>query len=84
MNTILNKETIKRETEYLNNKEQINQYLLKFNWSYILRVMIERLDQVDDLNQSQSLEMFKLISSLEDALQSYYRLYSEKTNVQKN
>lgn len=84
MNTILNKETIKRETEYLNNKEQINQYLLKFNWSYILRVMIEKLDQVDDLNQSQSLEMFKLISSLEDALQSYYRLYSEKTNVQKN
>ena len=70
----------KQETRYLENKESIRQLLSKFHWSDIMRHMIESLDSIDDVNTSQSIEIFKIVSSLEDAIISYNRIQ----NVSKN
>lgn len=78
----LNKKNLKQETRYLADKEEISKFLQSFDWQSIFRVMIDKLDNIDDLTQSQNIEMFKLISSLEDASQSYPRLFSRSTEFE--
>jgi|688.fasta_scaffold15669_36 hypothetical protein len=65
----------KSETRYLYHKESIKLFLAKYHWSDIMRCMVENLDNIDDLNTSQSVEMFKLVSLLEDAINSYERVH---------
>lgn len=71
---------IKKENRYLNHKESIRQFLSEHHWSDIIRNMIEDLDSIDDLNNSQSIEMFKLVSCLQDAINAYDRIFYETKN----
>lgn len=64
----------KLEVEYLNVKNDIKDFTTKIDYQFILRYMIEELDHIDDVSNTQSVELFKLISNLESALQSHQRL----------
>jgi len=70
----------KQETRYLENRIAIKNFLEQQNWQDVLRYMIENLDSIDDINNSQSIEMFKLVTSLEDALLSYSRIFDNVHN----
>jgi len=78
----LDKQTLKQETKYLAEKEEINKFLQSFDWQSIFRVMLDKLDRIDNLSHSQNMEMFRLISSLEDASQSYPRLFSRSNKLE--
>lgn len=65
----------KSETRYLFHREPIRHFLSKYHWSDIMRCMIDNLDNIDNLNTSQSIEMFKLVSLLEDSIKSYERVH---------
>jgi hypothetical protein len=64
----------RKEINYLNTRNDIRDFVDKNGYSNIIRYMIDQLDIIDDLNNTQSMELFKLISSLESALKSYERL----------
>jgi len=65
---------VKREVKYLEKKEKIKNLLETFGYENILRYMIEDLDNIEDINTSQSMYLFRLISCLEDALETYPRI----------
>lgn len=73
----IQKTALKQETNYLANKLKIKQFLADISFADILRYVVEDLDRIDDLTTSQNIEMFKLVSSLEDALQAYSRLFKD-------
>ena len=64
----------REELNYLNIKNEIRDFTKKVDYAYIIRYMIEEFDTIDDINNTQSMELFKLISNLELGLQSYERL----------
>jgi len=64
----------KKEVQYLEKKEHIKKLLESLGYENILRYMIEDLDSIDDINNSQSMHLFQLISALESALEIYPRL----------
>ena len=64
----------KKQINYLNARNDIRNFVDKKGYSNIIRYMIDQLDVIDDLNNTQSIELFKLISHLESALTSYERL----------
>lgn len=64
----------KKEIQYLEKKENIKKLLDSLGYENILRYMIEDLDTIEDINGSQSMQLFKLISALEDALEAYPRI----------
>ena len=64
----------KKEIKYLNARNDIREFVDKNGYSNIIRYMLDQLDVIDDLNNTQSMELFKLISYLESALNSYERL----------
>lgn len=64
----------RKEISYLNARNDIRDFVDKNGYSNIIRYMIDKLDVIDDLNNTQSMELFKLISHLESALNSYERL----------
>ena len=64
----------KQDLQYLNVKNDVREFVDKIGYQDILRYMIEQLDNIEDISNTQSIELFKLISSLETALQSYQRL----------
>ena len=64
----------KTEVQYLEKKENIKKLLESLGYENILRYMIEDLDSIDDVNNSQSMHLFQLISALESALEIYPRL----------
>lgn len=68
------KESRKKEIEYLEKKENIKNLLGSLGYANILRYMIEDLDSIDDINNTQSIHLFQLISALENALEIYPRL----------
>lgn len=65
---------IKKEAIYLEQKESIRTLLQEVGYENIFRYMIEELDHIDDINNTQSMYLFQLISSLEKALEIYPRL----------
>ena len=65
---------IKKEVIYLEQKESIRTLLQEVGYENIFRYMIEELDHIDDINNTQSMYLFQLISSLEKALEIYPRL----------
>ena len=64
----------KKEIEYLNVRNDVKDFVDKIGYHFILRYMIEQLDNIEDISNTQSIELFKLISNLESALQSHQRL----------
>ena len=68
------KKEIQREVEYLQSKDTVRSLIESAGHENILRYMIEDLDTIDDINNTQSMYLFKLISSLEEALQIYPRI----------
>lgn len=65
---------IKKQVKYLESKEELKTLVEQFGYENILRYMIEDLDHIEDVNNSQSMYLFQLISSLEQALEIYPRL----------
>ena len=68
------KQEIKREVEYLKNKEAVRSFVEEVGYENILRYMVDDLDTIDDIGNTQSMYLFQLISSLETALEIYPRL----------
>jgi len=64
----------KEDLEYLEVKKHIRDCVDTAGYNNILRYMIEQLDNIEDVSNTQSMELFKLISNLESALQSHQRL----------
>ena len=67
----------KKEIEYLNVKNDIKDFADKIGYDNIIYYMIEQFDTVEDITNTQSIELFKLISCLQDALLSYERIKNE-------
>lgn len=65
---------IKKEVIYLEQKESIRTLLQEVGYENMLRYMIEELDHIDDINNTQSVYLFQIISSLEKVLEIYPRL----------
>ena len=68
------KREIKKEVSYLQNKEDIKSFVEATGYENILRYMVEDLDTIEDIDNTQSIYLFQLISSLENALEVYPRL----------
>lgn len=68
------KREIKKEVSYLKSKEGIKSFVSEVGYENILRYMVEDLDTIDDIGNTQSMYLFQLISSLETALEIYPRL----------
>lgn len=68
------KREIKKEVSYLQNKEAIKSFVEETGYENILRYMVEDLDTIDDIGNTQSMYLFQLISALENALEIYPRL----------
>jgi len=71
----------KKDIAYMNVKENIKEFTSKAGYENVLRFMIEQFDTIDDITNTQSIELFKLIACLEDALKSYERLKSDLQTV---
>lgn len=68
------KTEIKKEVRYLKAKTEIKSFMDSVDYEHILRYMVEDLDSIDDVNNTQSMYLFQLISALENALEIYPRL----------
>ena len=68
------KKEIKKEVSYLEHKETIKSLIESVGYESILRYMVEDLDTIDDIGNTQSIYLFQLISALENALEIYPRL----------
>lgn len=68
------KREIKKEVLYLEQKDAIKSLIESVGYENILRYMVEDLDSVDDIGNTQSMYLFQLISALENALEIYPRL----------
>ncbi len=64
----------KKEAIYLEQKESIRTLLQEVGYENIFRYMIEELDHIDDISNTQSVYLFEIISILEKALEIYPRL----------
>ena len=68
------KEKRKQEIRYLENRENIRTLLDKVGYENMLRYMVEDLDHIDDISNTQSVYLFEIISILEKVLEIYPRL----------
>lgn len=68
------KKNIKKEVTYLENKEHIRNLLEQVGYENVFRYMVEDLDHIDDVNNTQSIYLFEIISMLEKILEIYPRL----------
>lgn len=68
------KKNIKKEVTYLENKEHIRNLLEQVGYENVFRYMVEDLDHIDDINNTQSIYLFEIISMLEKVLEIYPRL----------
>ena len=64
----------KKEVKYLKNKETIKLFLENAGHEDVLRYMIEELDNIENINNTQSVYLFQIISALETALEIYPRI----------
>ena len=62
------------EIKYLNVKNDIRNLVNKTGYEHIIKYMIEDLDHIDDLNNTQSIYLFQVIQSLQKVLEIYPRL----------
>ena len=62
------------ELDYLNVRNDIEELVDRVGYENILKHMIEHLDHIDDINNTQSMYLFQIISPLEKVLEVYPRL----------
>ena len=62
------------EIRYLNVKNDIRNLVNKTGYEDIIKYMIEDLDHIDDINNTQSMYLFQIIASLQKVLEIYPRL----------
>jgi hypothetical protein len=72
MSKISNKD--RAELNYLNVRNEISDFVDKIGYQNILKHMMEDLDHIDDINNTQSMYLFQIISALEKILEVYPRL----------
>lgn len=68
------RKNIKKEVNYLEQKENIRTLLDKVGYENIFRYMVEDLDHIDNISNTQSIYLFEIISMLEKVLEIYPRL----------
>jgi hypothetical protein len=68
------REKRKKEVRYLEDKESIRTLIKSVGYENILRYMAEDLDNIEDINNTQSVYLFQLVSLLEQAVEIYPRL----------
>jgi len=68
------KQKIKKEVKYLEDKEKIKCLVDSLGYESIIRYMMEEVDHIDDLTNTQSVYMFELLSHLEKVLEIYPRI----------
>lgn len=66
----------KKEVQYLEKKTNIKKLFESMGYENILRYMIEDLDSIEDINNTQSIYLFQIISALENALEIYPRIHN--------
>jgi len=69
----------KKEVKYLEDKESIKSIVKNVGYESILRYMMEDLDHIEDVNNTQSMYLFELISLIEKVLEVYPRLKNVRT-----
>lgn len=76
MEEIINKlsDKDKEELSYLNKRNDIKEFVDKTGYQNIIKYMIDDLDRIEDINNTQSIYLFQVISSLEKVLEVYPRL----------
>jgi|TARA_R110000868_G_scaffold198514_3_gene444957 hypothetical protein len=62
------------ELSYLNVRNDIEELVDRVGYENILKHMIDHLDHIDDINNTKSMYLFQVISSLEKVLEVYPRL----------
>ena len=67
----------RKELEYLNVKNDIKDFAEQVGYNNIIKHMIDQFDTIQDITNTQSIELFKLITCLQDALDSYERLKND-------
>ena len=73
------KKEMKKEVKYLEDKESIKSIVKNVGYESILRYMVEDLDHIDDVDNTQSVYLFEIISLLEKVLEIYPRLKNVRT-----
>jgi hypothetical protein len=73
------KKEMKKEVKYLEDKQSIKSIVKNVGYESILRYMVEDLDHIDDVNNTQSVYLFEIISLLEKVLEIYPRLKNVRT-----
>jgi|TARA_B100001093_G_scaffold396728_1_gene383877 hypothetical protein len=73
------KKEMKKEVKYLEDKQSIKSIVKNVGYESILRYMVEDLDHIDDVNNTQSLYLFEIISLIEKVLEIYPRLKNVRT-----
>ena len=68
------KQKIRKEVKYLEDKEKIKFLVDSLGYESILRYMMEELDHIDDLTNTQSVYVFELLSHIEKVLEIYPRI----------
>ena len=66
--------TDKRELSLLENKSDLKRVLNSIGYENALKYIIDDLDSIDNINKTQSIYLFELISCLEKALEIYPRI----------
>ena len=73
------KKEMKKEVKYLEDKQSIKSIVKNVGYESILRYMVEDLDHIDDVNNTQSMYLFEIISLIEKVLEVYPRLKNART-----
>ena len=73
------KKEMKKEVKYLEDKQSIKSIVKNVGYESILRYMVEDLDHIDDVNNTQSVYLFEIISLIEKVLEVYPRLKNART-----
>ena len=73
------KKEMKKEVKYLEDKQSIKSIVKNVGYESILGYMVEDLDHIDDVNNTQSMYLFEIISLIEKVLEIYPRLKNART-----
>ena len=68
------KQKIRKEVKYLEDKEKIKSLVDSLGYENIIRYMMEEVDHIEDLTNTQSVYMFELLLHLEKVLEIYPRI----------
>jgi hypothetical protein len=67
-------DNIKQEISFLEKKNTLKKVLDPLGYDNVVRYILEDLDKIDDVNNTQSVYLFEVISCLERFLEVYPRI----------